>query len=76
MATTTRQTRTRHDVRTVAAPRAIHRRLIMAGMTPTEAGNITAVAVGLQPVPGGWTIREIERVRFLTYLAEHGRIGT
>ncbi len=80
MATTTRRgTRRRSptitEPRTTAAPRAIYRRLLIAGLTPTEAGNVTAVAVGLPPVESGWSVREIERLRFLRYLVDEGRVG-
>lgn len=71
----TRRRRNAEPTSTVP-PRAIYRRLLTIGMTPPEAGNIAAVAVGLDPVPGGWTVREIERVRFLRYLVGTERVGS
>jgi hypothetical protein len=44
-------------------------------MTPAEAGNLTAYSLGIGPIDGGWTVREIERLRFLRYLVDAGRIA-
>ena len=49
--------------------------LLRAGCTPTEAANLLGVSVGLRPVQAGWTLREIERLRFTRHLAETGRLS-
>ncbi|MCI0582378.1 MAG: hypothetical protein L0227_05700 [Chloroflexi bacterium] len=49
--------------------------LLRAGCTPTEAANLLGVSLGLRPVPAGWTLREIERLRFARHLAETGRLS-
>jgi hypothetical protein len=51
-----------------------YRLLALRGLSPAEAGNLTAYSMGLGPVDGGWTVREIERLRFLRYLAGTGRV--
>lgn len=54
--------------------RAMVGRLLRAGCTPLEAGNLSALAVGLGPVASGWSILEIERLRFLQHLDGTGRL--
>lgn len=49
-------------------------RLLRGGLTEKEAANIAALSIGLRPVAGGWSSREIERLRFLRYLAESERL--
>ena len=50
-------------------------RLLRGGLTEKEAANITALSIGLRPAGAGWSIREIERLRFLRYLAESERLA-
>ncbi|MEW5991043.1 MAG: hypothetical protein AB1736_06810 [Chloroflexota bacterium] len=61
---------------TRTADRAAITNLLRAGCTPTEAANLLGVSVGLRPVPGGWTLREIERLRFARHLVETGRLSS
>ena len=53
---------------------ATYRDLGARGLAPVEAGNLTAYLRGLRPVDGGWTVSEIDRVLFLRYLVDRGRI--
>ena len=46
------------------------------GLSAQQAGNLAAHLQGIQPVPGGWTVDEIERLRFAHWLVASGRIGT
>ncbi len=46
------------------------RYLTAQGFLPAEAGNLTAYRCGLAPVPGGWTVQEIEQLLFARYLIE------
>lgn len=55
--------------------RATYRQLAMRGLTPAEAGNLTAYSIGLAPIVGGWSVREIERLRFLRFLIDSGRVA-
>jgi hypothetical protein len=56
------------------APRATYRQLAMRGLTPAEAGNLTAYLNGIGPVGSGWTVGQIERLLFLRHLARSGRL--
>lgn len=62
------------DGRSRPSARTMVRRLLLAGCTPTEAANLAALAVGLRPVATGWSVREIERLRFLRHLAATDRL--
>lgn len=55
--------------------RQMIRRLLVAGCTPAEATNLVGLSVGLRPVAAGWTLGQIERLRFLRYLVETGRLA-
>ncbi|HUG30250.1 MAG TPA: hypothetical protein VMQ65_07060 [Candidatus Limnocylindria bacterium] len=50
-------------------------RLESGGWTQREAGNLVALAHGLRPVRSGWTVREIEHLRFLHSMVRTGRIA-
>ena len=54
--------------------RAMVSRLLRAGCTPIEASNLAGLAVGLGPVASGWSLLEIERLRFLQHLDASGRL--
>ena len=47
-----------------------------SGLSSAEAGNLTARLEGIQPVPGGWSLRDVERLLFLRWLITSGRLGT
>ena len=59
-----------------ASPRArsLVWHLEAGGWTEREAGNLVALAHGLKPAPTGWSVREIEHLRFLQALVKTGRI--
>jgi hypothetical protein len=44
------------------------------GWTEREAGNLVALALGLKPARSGWTVREIEHLRFLHAMVKTGKI--
>ena len=44
------------------------------GWSEQEAGNLVALVHGLRPVRSGWTVREIEHLRFLHAMVKSGRI--
>jgi hypothetical protein len=44
------------------------------GWTRQEAGNLVALLHGLRPARNGWSVREIEHLRFLQALVRTGRI--
>jgi hypothetical protein len=45
------------------------------GWTEREAGNLVALVHGLKPARTGWSVREIEHLRFLQTLVKSGRIA-
>ena len=55
-------------------PRTTFRDLLTKGLDPAEAGNLTAFVNGLQPMGTSWTVAEIDRLMFLRYLVERGRV--
>ena len=75
MRTTTRRPSRRAEIADQRPARTTYRLLAIRGLSPAEAGNLTAYSLGLGPIDGGWTVREIERLRFLRYLVDAGRIG-
>ena len=56
------------------AARSMVRHLEVGGWPEREAGNIVALAHGLRPARNGWTVREIEHLRFLHAMVKTGRI--
>jgi hypothetical protein len=64
---------------TSAAPwaaRTLVWHLESGGWTEREAGNLVALAHGLRPARTGWTVREIEHLRFLQSMVRTGRIAS
>lgn len=53
-----------------------YRRLRIAGLSAREAGTLTAHLTGLQIVPGGWRVEEVERLLFVRELIRTGRMGS
>ena len=45
------------------------------GWTEREASNLVALLHGLRPARSGWTVREIEHLRFLQSMVKVGRIA-
>jgi hypothetical protein len=45
------------------------------GWTEREAGNLVGLLHGLRPIRNGWTVREIEHLRFLHAMVKSGRIA-
>lgn len=63
---------------TSTAPTASRRmvwHLEAEGWTEREAGNLVALLHGLRPARNGWTVREIEHLRFLNEMVKTGRIA-
>jgi hypothetical protein len=58
-----------------AAARTMVWHLEAGGWTEREAGNLVALIHGLRPARTGWTVREIEHLRFLQAMVKSGRIG-
>ncbi|MEP6640243.1 MAG: hypothetical protein ABJC39_12915 [Chloroflexota bacterium] len=57
-----------------SSPSATYRGLWLAGLSATEAGNVTAWLHGLPTAGRGWTVREIAHLQFIRHLVEAGRV--
>ena len=51
------------------------RRLQQCGLSANEAASLVGRLAGLQPVRGGWTVRQVEHLVFLRAIVESGRLG-
>ena len=63
------------DRRGLRETRGVYLGLRRCGLSVVEAGNLTARLEGIHPVPGGWSLRDVERLRFLRWLVTSGRLG-
>jgi hypothetical protein len=61
-------------VREQRTVRSTYQHLRMVGLSPSEAGNLTAHLNGLRVAEPGWTLEEIERLLFIRALVDLGRI--
>jgi hypothetical protein len=57
------------------ATRATYRLLLLKGLAPDEAANLTAYLCGLPIGEAPWTLGEINRLLFLRELGRNGRWG-
>src|SRR6266508_2288415 len=62
---------TASDVRT----RATYRLLLMRGLAPDEAANLTAFMSGIQVGGQGWKLNQVNKLLFLRELNRSGRFG-
>jgi hypothetical protein len=60
---------------TTPRPAAAYRQLMMRGLAPDEAANVTAVMRGLPVRATPWTVREISHLLFLRAMHDSGRFG-
>jgi hypothetical protein len=64
-------------MRTPTAPagaRTLVWHLEAGGWTEREASNLVALLHGLRPARAGWSVREIDHLRFLQALVKNGRV--
>ena len=57
------------------ATRVTYRHLLMRGMAPDEAANLTAFIAGLPIGEVHWTLNQINQLLFLRRMQESGRFG-
>lgn len=57
------------------ATRATYRHLLMRGMAPDEAANLTAFMAGIHLGDTPWTLRQINELLFLREMQRAGRFG-
>jgi hypothetical protein len=60
---------------TTPRPAAAYRLLLMRGLAPSEAANITAVMRGIRIGATPWTVREISHLLFLRAMRDAGEFG-
>jgi hypothetical protein len=69
------------DLPTASSPgldtrtRATYRMLIIRGLAPAEAANLTAFLCGIPVGDQGWSLPEVNRLLFLRELNRTGRFG-
>jgi hypothetical protein len=56
-----------------AGARTLVWHLEAGGWTEREASNLVALLHGLRPARAGWSVREIDHLRFLQSLVKNGR---
>jgi hypothetical protein len=61
--------------RTSLTTRSTYRNLLLRGMAPEEAANLTAFLAGIPVGEGHWTIKQINELLFLRRMAELGKFG-
>ncbi len=57
------------------ATRAVYRLLLMKGLTPAEAANLTAFMCGLPTTGLRWSLKQVNQLLFLRAMRETGRFG-
>ena len=55
--------------------KATYRSLLLKGLTPEEAANLTAFLCGIQVGESHWKLNEVNRLLFLRELHQTGRFG-
>ncbi len=55
--------------------RSTYRLLLMKGMAPDEAANLTAFLCGIPVADVHWSLRQVNQLLFLRELARTGRFG-
>ncbi len=56
--------------------RATYRTLLMKGMAPDEAANLTAYMAGIPIGESHWTLRQVNQLLFLRQMQRTGRFDT
>jgi hypothetical protein len=57
------------------ATRSTYRHLLMKGMAPDEAANLTAYIAGIPVGEAHWTLKQINQLLFLRQMQQTGRFG-
>ena len=57
------------------ATRPVYRLLLMKGLTPTEAANLTAYICGLSTADPRWSLKQVNQLLFLRSMQQAGRFG-
>jgi hypothetical protein len=62
-------------VESAIATRSTYRNLLIKGLAPDEAANLTAFLCGIAVAPQPWKLTEVNQLLFLRALARTGRFG-
>jgi hypothetical protein len=57
------------------ATRSTYRHLLLKGMAPEEAANLTAYMAGIPVGEAHWTLKQINQLLFLRQMHQTGRFG-
>jgi hypothetical protein len=57
------------------ATRSTYRHLLLKGMAPEEAANLTAFMAGIPVGEARWTLKQINQMLFLRQMRQTGRFG-
>jgi hypothetical protein len=57
------------------ATRSTYRHLLLKGMAPEEAANLTAFMAGIPVGEATWTLKQINQMLFLRQMRQTGRFG-
>jgi hypothetical protein len=57
------------------ATRSTYRHLLLKGMAPEEAANLTAYMAGIPVGEAHWTLKQINQLLFLRQMRQTGRFG-
>ena len=55
--------------------RPVYRLLLMKGLSPAEAANLTAFICGLSTTDPRWSLKQINQLLFLRAMQQSGRFG-
>ena len=74
-ATDTRTTPPSPEPQAALSIRATYRTLLLKGMAPEEAANLTAYLAGIPIGDSNWTLKQINQLLFLRQMQRTGRFG-
>ena len=74
-ATVSSTTEPKPETQASLATRSTYRHLLLKGMAPEEAANLTAFMAGIPVGEAHWTLKQINQLLFLRRLQETGRFG-
>jgi hypothetical protein len=57
------------------ATRSTYRHLLLKGLAPDEAANLTAFMAGIPVGEAHWTLKQINQLLFLRQMRQTGRFG-
>lgn len=74
-ATDTQTTPASPETRQALPTRATYRTLLLKGMAPEEAANLTAYMAGIPIGESHWTLNQVNKLLFLRQMRRTGRFG-